>query len=386
METKVNYHYSYFIYSYFLKNIEYKEYICKLLNNKNYKLKIFEKEKDLEIYDFFKNNIKKDYFNTFYINKKNNNNEKILNNKCNIFEYKIKNKNKEKNNLENNLIYEISKIELICFSTGICFLIIKTELLNEKLNLNNILNFNYKMKDINSEFSKLKSYEKINIENNLLKNNFELIKKLEEIIMYKIENKRFFTYSYTCVDSENWNNEVDRLENDFLKYVNVYPSNYDITFEDEENAILRINNWKFIKIGFTSESMNLLTNNLELSNYTKMPYDYENKYLYNLILNLYKKELLENIEKNNIKLKSLENYKNIYNEIINNEFTEDNIGIKINNKLNKIFNLNKKSEKIEKIYKENYEFKILKKYKKLGKIILFILLISLILNIIFLIN
>ena len=177
METKVNYHYSYFIYSYFLKNIEYKEYICKLLNNKNYKLKIFEKEKDLEIYDFFKNNIKKDYFNTFYINKKNNNNEKILNNKCNIFEYKIKNKNKEKNNLENNLIYEISKIELICFSTGICFLIIKTELLNEKLNLNNILNFNYKMKDINSEFSKLKSYEKINIENNLLKNNFEVIKK-----------------------------------------------------------------------------------------------------------------------------------------------------------------------------------------------------------------
>ena len=386
METKVNYHYSYFIYSYFLKNIEYKEYICKLLNNKNYKLKIFEKEKDLEIYDFFKNNIKKDYFNTFYINKKNNNNEKILNNKCNIFEYKIKNKNKEKNNLENNLIYEISKIELICFSTGICFLIIKTELLNEKLNLNNILNFNYKMKDINSEFSKLKSYEKINIENNLLKNNFEVIKKLEEIIMYKIENKRFFTYSYTCVDSENWNNEVDRLENDFLKYVNVYPSNYDITFEDEENAILRINNWKFIKIGFTSESMNLLTNNLELSNYTKMPYDYENKYLYNLILNLYKKELLENIEKNNIKLKSLENYKNIYNEIINNEFTEDNIGIKINNKLNKIFNLNKKSEKIEKIYKENYEFKILKKYKKLGKIILFILLISLILNIILIIN
>ena len=386
METKVNYHYSYFIYSYFLKNIEYKEYICKLLNNKNYKLKIFEKEKDLEIYDFFKNNIKKDYFNTFYINKKNNNNEKILNNKCNIFEYKIKNKNKEKNNLENNLIYEISKIELICFSTGICFLIIKTELLNEKLNLNNILNFNYKMKDINSEFSKLKSYEKINIENNLLKNNFELIKKLEEIIMYKIENKRFFTYSYTCVDSENWNNEVDRLENDFLKYVNVYPSNYDITFEDEENAILRINNWKFIKIGFTSESMNLLTNNLELSNYTKMPYDYENKYLYNLILNLYKKELLENIEKNNIKLKSLENYKNIYNEIINNEFTEDNIGIKINSKLNKIFNLNKKSEKIEKIYKENYEFKLLKKYKKMGKIILFILLISLILNIIFLIN
>ena len=94
MDTKVNYHYSYFIYSYFLKNIEYKEYICKLLNNKNYKLKKFEKEKDLEIYNFFKNNIKKEYFNSFFTNK---NNEKILNNKCNIFEYKIKNKKIEKN-------------------------------------------------------------------------------------------------------------------------------------------------------------------------------------------------------------------------------------------------------------------------------------------------
>ena len=45
MDTKVNYQYSYFIYPYFLRNIEYKEYINNLLNNKKYKLKIFEKSK-----------------------------------------------------------------------------------------------------------------------------------------------------------------------------------------------------------------------------------------------------------------------------------------------------------------------------------------------------
>ena len=73
-------------------------------------------------------------------------------------------------------------------------------------------------------------------------------------------------------------------------------------------------------------------------------------------------------------------------DLRNNEITENNIGTEINNKLNKIFNLNKKSEKIEKMFKGNYEFKLLKKYKKIGKIILFILLISLILNIIFIIN
>jgi len=387
MDTKVNYQYSYFIYSYFLKNIEFNEYISKLLNNKKYKLKIFEKEKDLEIYEYFKSNIKLEYFSTFNLNKNNYEKEKILENKCVIFEYLL---NDEKNNYEknnennNNLLFEISKIELICFNTGICFLVIKTQLLNENLNMKDILNFNYKMKDINSEFFNLKSYENINIKNNLF-DILEINKKIQEITMCKTKNKRFFTYSYTCVDSENWNNEIDKLENDFLKYVNVYPSNYDMTFE-EENIIMRINNWKYVKIGFTNNSMNLLTNNMETSNFTKLPYEYENKYFYNLILNLYKKELLENIEKNNIKIKSLNNYKNIYSEIINNEFTDDIIGIEINKKLNKLFNLNKKVEKIQKICEKNFEVKVLEKYKKTGVIILFILIISLLFNIFSLIN
>lgn len=386
MDTKVNYQYSYFIYPYFLRNIEYKEYINNLLNNKKYKLKIFEKEKDLEIYEFFKPNIINDYFNTFNINRNNYNKEKILENKCVVFEYLIKNEKIEENlENKNNLLFEILKIELICFDTGICFLAIKTQLINEKINLNDILNFNYKMKDINSEFSKLKSYENINIKNNLLNDISQINKKIQEIIMCKSKNKRFFTYSYTCVDIENWNNNFDKLENDFLKYVNVYPSNYDMSFE-EENIIMRINNWKYVKLGFTSESMNLLTNNMETSNFTKLPYEYENKYFYNLILKLYKKELLENIEQKNIKFKSLNEYKKIFTEIINNEFTEDNIGIEINNKLNKVFNLNKKINKIEKLCQKNFEFKIMEKYKKVGTIILTILFISLIFNLIILLN
>lgn len=382
METKVNYNYSYFIYSYFLKNITFKEYILKLLNNKKYKLKIFEKEKDLEIYDFFNSNIKNEYFNSFNINKNNYEEEKILENKCIIFEYNLENK-KQKENEENNILFEIEKIELICFNTGICFFVMKTHIINEKINFNDILNFNYKMKDINSQFSKLKSYEKINIKNNLFKRTEELNKKIEEIIMCKLENKRFFTYSYTCVDSENWNNEVDKLENDFFKYANVYPSNYDMTFESE-NIIMRINNWKYVKIGFTTNSMNLLTNNMETSNFTKLQYDYENKYFYNLILNLYKKELFENIEKNNIKIKSLNEYKKIYNEIINHQYTEENMGMEINNKLNKIFNLNNNAEKQEKICQKNFEIKIISKYKKISSIILSILVLSLILNILLL--
>lgn len=378
MDTKVNYHYSYFIHSYFLQNIEYKEYVVNLLNSKKYRLKTFEKEKDLEIYEFFKQNIKNEYFNTFNLNKNNYDKEKILENRCVIFEYLLENK-KENIEIKNDLLFEVAKIELICFNTGVCFLAIKTQLLNEKLSLKDILNFNYKMKDINSEFSKLKSYDNIHINSNFFDDTADVNKKIEEIIMCQIKNKRFFTYSYTCVDSENWNNEVDKLENDFLKYVNVYPSNYDMSFE-EENIIMRINNWKYVKIGFTNESMNLLTNNMETSNFTKLQYDYENKYFYNFILNLYKKELLANIESNNIKFKSLEQYNIIYKEIINNDFTEDNIGIEINKKLSKIFDLNKQIEKIEKLCKKNFELKVMRKYKKTGKIILIILLISLLFN------
>lgn len=378
METKIVYQYTYFIYPYLLKNIKYQEYVSKLLNNKKYKLKVFQKEKDIEIYEFFKKNIINNYFNSV----KNDiyNQEKILKNKCTIFEYIFSENTDKKNNVKNNnLIYEIPKIELICFETGICFLAIKTQLLNEKINMNDILNFNYKMRDINSGFNKLKSYENINIENNLIKDDYEINKKIQKIIMCNLEHKRFFTYSYVCTDLENWNSDIDKTENDFIKYVNVYPSNYDMSLE--EGVLNRINNWKYVKIGFTKESMNLLTNNLENSNFTKLPYEYENKYFYNLILNLYKKELIENIENNNIKFKIIKKQEEPNIEILTSDFTEDNVGVKINTKLEQIFNLKEKINKIEKIRKRKIEFKVIKNYKNMEKIIFIILIISLIFNI-----
>ncbi len=379
MDTKVIYQYTYFIYPYLLKNIDYKKYVIELLNNKKYKLKIFEKEKDIEIYEFFNKNIINNYFNTTEFN--NNNFEKILENNCTIFEYIFSDNTNAENIQKNNcLIFEIPKIELICFSTGICFLAIKTQLLNEKININDVLNFNYKMKDINSGFHRLKSYENINIKNNFLLGSNDINKKIQEIISCNPSSRRFFTYSYVCIDLENWNSDIDRTENDFIKYVNVYPSNYDMSLE-EDCIIDRINNWKYVKIGFTNESMNLLTNNLENSNFTKLPYEYENKYLYNLIFNLYKKELLENIKNNNLKLNLRDNHEKNKIDLFNTELTEDSVGIKINNKLNQIFNIDKELEKLEKIYRKKFEFKIIKNYKNMEKIIFIILLISLIFNI-----
>lgn len=385
MDTKVKYQYTYFIYSYYLEKIEFNEYIIKILNNKKYKLKIFEKEKDLDIYNYFDSNIKKEFFNTFYINKNGYDIKNIYNNKCVIFEYFLEKNIQGKLKNNNNIFFEIPKIELICFNTGVCFLVFKTYLEKENINFVDVLNFNYKIKDIHSEFSKLKSYENIIVQTDSLTDIRDFGKFIEDIIMQKPQNKSFFTYAYTCVESENWNNEIDRLENDFLKYAYVYPQNYDLTFE-EGQEIIRLNNWKYLKVAFTNKSMVFLGNNLENSNFTKIPYKFENEYYYSLILNLYKKELLENIEKNNIKIKTIEGYECLYEELLNNNLTEDEIGEKINNKLKMAFKLNDKLNKIKIKLKNKIEVKLIKKYKLFGKIILLILIISLIINLLFLLT
>ena len=44
MEQKINYQYTYFIHPFIIEENKYKEYIIKMLKDKNIRLKIFEKE------------------------------------------------------------------------------------------------------------------------------------------------------------------------------------------------------------------------------------------------------------------------------------------------------------------------------------------------------
>ena len=62
MELKSKYQYTYFIYPYVVDEYKYKKYILYLLNNKKIKIKNIEKEKDLEIYNYFLPNIKRYMF------------------------------------------------------------------------------------------------------------------------------------------------------------------------------------------------------------------------------------------------------------------------------------------------------------------------------------
>ena len=61
------YQYTYFIHPYIIDESKYDKYILKLLRDRKCSYKIFEKEKDLDIYNFFLPNIRNVLFPTFEI-------------------------------------------------------------------------------------------------------------------------------------------------------------------------------------------------------------------------------------------------------------------------------------------------------------------------------
>ena len=65
MELKTKYQYTYFIHPYVVKETRYIKYLAKLLKDKNCKLKIFQKQKDLKIYQYFLPKIREYLFSSF---------------------------------------------------------------------------------------------------------------------------------------------------------------------------------------------------------------------------------------------------------------------------------------------------------------------------------
>lgn len=267
MELKTKYQYTYFIYPYIIKENKYDKYILKLLKDKNAKVRFFEHQKDLEIYSYFLPTIKDFMFQGFEFTKEkirkfdsfSKDMQSIILSKypCTMFEYNLGEDVQGKAGEENGIFFKIQKIELICFNTGICFLIIKTNIEDSK-EFSDVLNFNYKFRDINSEFNELKEYENIRLQTTT----FSDIKKLNEVIKditgnradskeLNIDTNRFLTYAYTCIDQEDWNElkQFKDIEFEFFKYANILPSNYKSNFDKRHMEIL--SKWKFIRTGIT---------------------------------------------------------------------------------------------------------------------------------------
>lgn len=172
-----------------------------------------------------------------------------------------------------------------------------------------ILNFNYKFKDIYSELSSLKNYENIRIQTDTFKDIKDILELIEQVTGVNRKKKgtkkdilsdRFYTFSYACLESEFWNdrNGLEAYVNDFHRFVNVLPSNYPADFNQDiynENTAI-IDKLKYYRISMTKQSSNLICSGMDTYNFTRLPYEYENEYFYTYIITLYQKVFLMKLD------------------------------------------------------------------------------------------
>lgn len=401
MELKTNYQYTYFVHPFILKDGKYQKYLLKMLKDKNCKLKIFQKEKDLRLYKYFLPKIREFLFSSFSFS---NNKLKKLEElpvetqaallskySCNIFEYTLKKDIQGKVEDKKGIFFNIQKIEIICFSTGICFLCMKTNV-EEYAEFSNILNFNYKFKDLNQETADLDGYDNIRLQTDSFSDveSFrDFIKNITgsniEAMKLNLDTEKFLTYSYSCIDQSAWNQEngFEAIEHNFIKYANILPADNSRNFELEK--VKTFSKWKYAKLGLTKSGMVLFSSSQDMNNYTILPDEYENQYLYTYILNLYKKIYLKKLElefKNASKVKKArKNFIDFTKNLWIQEITEDETGTLLNHKLQEVFELEKLYNEVKNKYDVLYKELNIEKNRKSTIMIAVILVISLIFNI-----
>lgn len=406
MELKTKFQYTYFIHPYIIDETKYVKYIAKLLKDKKCSYKIFEKEKDLDIYNFFLPNVRNFLFPNFELRgeklrsfeslKTDAKAKQIAAEPVAYFTYKLGEDIQGKVGTEGGIFFKIEGIEIICFNTGICFFTMKTHLENTN-DFNDLLDFNYRFKGINSEFLALKNYEKIKIQTDTfkdIKDISELINQITGIYKKKINekeditNSQFFTYSYVCLESNHWNEKAsfDYLENDFLKFANVLPSNYNSDFDKTnlEHNLHVIEKLKYVKATISNTSSNIICSGIDTYNYTKLPYEYENQYFYTYILSLYKIMFLRKL---NIEFKEYDRiiklrakFAKFTKEIWNKDVTLDDTGSLYYKTLNKTLELEELYAEIKNKYEVIYKDLNIEKNNVYYSVIVILLIFSLIFN------
>lgn len=408
MELKTKYQYTYFIYPYMIDERKYDKYILKLLKNKKCKFRIFEKEKDLDIYNHFLPNVREYLFPTFeyrdrilrdfkILNKEEKKSKIIAQQNVACFSYELDKNIQGKVGNEDGIFFNIEKIEIICFKSGICFFTMKTNLENTD-ELRDLLNFNYRFREINSEFLTLKNYENIKIQTDIFNDVSDISELIYQITgIYKpkkvnvsneVCNSQFYTFSYLCVDNKYWNDRSDfsSIEGDFYKYANVLPSNYSSDFNKEnvEYNLHIIDKYKYSKIALTNLSSNIICSGVDIFNFTKLPYQYENQYFYTYILALYQKMFLRKI---NIEIKNIEALNTVRSKFIKftkaiweKEITSDDTGSLYYKTLKSTLEIDELYNDIENKYEILYKDLNIDKSNIYSSLIIILLIFSLIFN------
>ena len=321
MELKTKYQYTYFIYPYLIEENNYKNYLYKLLKNKNCKLKVFDASKDTRIDSYFLPEIKNKMFWSLNINQQAFNDYQSVDLKmkatllskkyCNVFEYILDKDIPGKLGEKDGIFFDINKVEIVCFNTGICFLLMKT-VLDTGSSFSDVLNFNYKFRDIQSKVGHTKEYENIKIQTQ----QFDNMQKFSEFLTQltgknimaskiNLDTNRLITYSYVCLNQDAWNETTDilGLEKEFEKYRSIKPANEqvsDVTYRQE-----CVYKEKYLYYGFSNNSTVLLTSDANIQNYTELLFEYENSQLYHFIYYLHQKIYLNKL---NYEIKQARNF------------------------------------------------------------------------------
>ena len=400
MELKTKYQYTYFLYPYVIKENKYTKYLLKLLKDDNCELRIFRKEKDLNIYSYFSHTERNYMFSSFNLSKTRlakleelplETKAAILaKNSCTIFEYTIRKDIQGKTSEKNGIFFKIPKVEIICFNTGICFLCIKTNI-EESNKFSDVLNFNYKFRDINQEFSNMNNYDNIRVQTDC----FSDVKYFKEFIQgltgpsteamkLDIDTERFLTFSYVCIDQENWNNATDfeQIRSSYIRFLNILPNDNSVNYSKEDMKV--ITKWKYAKLGVTKQGVTLFSSSYDMNNYTKFPVEFEVQYLYTYILAIYTKIYLTKI---NFGFKQGINVKKVRKEFVEftqklwvNEVTAEDTGALYYQNLKEILELNTVYYETKNKYDILYKEMNIEKSAKNNVAITIILIITLIIN------
>ena len=401
MELKINYQYTYFIHPFVIKQSKYQKYILKLLKDKKCKLKRFEKEKDLKMYKYFTPKTREFLFSNFsFTNAKYEKlNELPLETQSAVlakypsimFEYVINRDIQGKAGEGKGIFFKIRKVEIICFNTGLCFLCMKTNIEDDPT-FADVLNFNYKFRDIKQDNGTLNNYDKINIQTDCFSNIDKItdfIKNITgsniEAIKLDINTERFQTYSYLCIDQAAWNidNSFEKIEHNFLKFAKILPADNSTNLNEEKISSLA--KWKYTKMGITKQGITLFASSTDINNYTILPTEFEQQYLYTYIFELYKKIYLKKLI---VEFKQTTNISKARSKFINftkniwiQEVTEDEIGTMFDQKIRKILGIEELYAEVKNAYDVCYKEMNIEKNKNATVAIGIILTLTLIFNI-----
>ena len=202
-----------------------------------------------------------------------------------------------------------------------------------------------------------------------------------------IDTQEYLTFAYTCIDQSYWSNAMDfeRIKSDYIKYVKVLPNDNSVSYSSFGMTKI-IDKWNYAKLGITKSGVTLLTSSIDLNNYTVLPQDFENQYLYAYMLLSYMKIYLRMIklefrQKVNIKStrkKLLQFTKELWIQ----EITNDDIGTLYYHNLKEVLELDNLYFKVKNQYDLVYKELNVEKNIKTNVIITIILVTTLILNIV----